>query len=78
MCTLGQDGFQHEGFWEVDRTYYRLESPPAFRPLLNSPSWLSVVHTFLVGTFCCETTLTSSYYRAWPRWAVLVNGSLAF
>ena len=25
---------------------------------------------------CCEITHASSYYRAWPRQAVLVNGSL--
>ena len=78
LTSLSQDGLQCKGFWEVVGRYYGLESPPAFWPLLNFPSWLSVVHTFLIGTSCCETTLTSSYYCAWPRWAVLVNGSLAF
>ena len=37
-ASLSQDGFQHEGFWEVGRTYYGLASPPfSFQPLPNSP-----------------------------------------
>ena len=31
---------------------------------------------FLIRTSCCEITHASGYYRAWPGWAVLVNGSL--
>lgn len=31
---------------------------------------------FPVGASCCETTRASSYYRAWPRWAASVSGSL--
>ena len=30
-CTsFSQDGFQHEGLWEVGRTYYGLAPPPVF------------------------------------------------
>ena len=35
-ASLVQDGFKHEGFWEVGRTYYGLASPPCFWPLSNS------------------------------------------
>jgi len=31
-ASLSQDGFQHEGFWEIGRTYYGLASPPSFDP----------------------------------------------
>ena len=30
-ASLSQDGFQHEGLWEVGKTY-GLASPPSFRP----------------------------------------------
>ena len=31
---------------------------------------------FLIGTPCGETTHASNYDHAWPRWVVLVSGSL--
>ena len=64
VCTsLSQDRFQHEGFWQVGRTYYELASPPSFRPLPNSSGWFwwqLVSSVFLVGTSCFETTYTSA------------------
>ena len=38
-ASFRQDGFQHEGFWEVGRIYYRLVSPPF------SDTWGSFLHT---------------------------------
>ena len=35
--SLSQDGFQHEGFWEVGRMYFGLASPPSFWPLPDLP-----------------------------------------
>lgn len=42
------------------------------------PSWILLGNNtmFLIGTSCCETTHASGCYCTWPRWAVLVNGSL--
>ena len=37
-ASLNQDGFQQEGFWDIDRTY-GLESPLSFWPFLNSSGW---------------------------------------
>ena len=33
---------------------------------------------FLIGTSCWEMTQASGYHFAWPRWAVLVSGSLTY
>ena len=71
-ASLSQDGFQHEDFWEVGRTYYQLASPPSFWPLLNSPART----VLFIRTSCRETTHASGEYRAWPRRAVSVSGSL--
>ena len=38
-ASFRQDGFQHEGFWEVGRIYYRLVSPPF------SDTWGSFLYT---------------------------------
>ena len=37
-ASLSQDGFQREGFWEVDWTY-GLASPLSFWPFPNSSGW---------------------------------------
>ena len=38
--------------------------------------WHPRPSSWLLGTSGCETTCTCGYYRAWPRQAVLVSGSL--
>ena len=73
-APLSQDGFQHKGFWEVGCLLP--STGPSHCPSQILPvSFLSSPRV-LMGASCCETTHASSYYCAWPRWAVLVNGSL--
>ena len=59
-ASLSQDGFRHQGFWEVGRTYYGLASLPTFGPLPNSLSFRWHHH---VGTSCCEMTHARGYYH---------------
>ena len=70
--SLGQDGFQRQGSWEVGQLL-----PP------TGPSQILLVSfqgsiMFLVRAYCCETAHASGYYCAWPRWAGSVNGSLTY
>ena len=48
-----------------------LSAPPEFSRLVFGGSTV-----FFIRTSCCETTQESTYHPAWPRRAVLVNGSL--
>ena len=68
--SLSQDGLQRQGFWEVGH----LLPPSGPSPVLPVRFQGSTV--FLIRASCCGTTHASSYYHAWPRWVVSVNGSL--
>ena len=67
-ASLGQDGFQRKGFWEVGGTC-GLASPLSFWPFQNSSPWRwPVSSAFLTRTSCCKRTHVSGYYPAWPGW----------
>ena len=68
-ASLGQDGFQHQGFWEVGHLL------PPVGPSQTLMVSLQGSTMFLIGASCCETTHASGY-RAWARWLVSVSGSL--
>ena len=70
VCVpLSQDGFQHQGSWEVGHLL------PPTGPSQILPVSLQGSTMFLIGA-SCETVHASGYCRAWPRWTASVNGSL--
>ena len=59
---VSQGRFQWGGFWELGST-----CGVSFWPFLNSSWWWWLVSSaFLIRTSCCQITLASGYYRAWP------------
>ena len=77
-CTpLSQDGFQHEGFWDVGRTIlwvgvsFFLLAPPTFSWLVYSSSTV-----FLFRASCFEIIHASGYHYHWLRQTISVNGLL--
>ena len=66
--SLTQEGLQHEGVWEVGRTYYGLASPPSCgssRILPVSFWWRQ--HHGPYQTSRCDTSHARGYHCAWPR-----------
>lgn len=73
QAYLSKDGFQHEGFWTVGRTYGLVSSlpaaPPEFSRVVSSCSTMS-------GTSFGEITHASGYHCAWPGGQFLFKVSL--
>ena len=65
-APLRQEGFRRQGSWEVG----------CLLPPIGPSHIFPVTFLFLFRASCCETSPASSYYHAWSRWAVSVNGSL--
>ena len=62
LAWLNQDGFQHEGFWEIGRMYGLL-LPPSGRSKFSRLVFGGRT-AFFIGTSCCETTQISGYYHS--------------
>ena len=68
-ASLGQDGFQQGGFWEIGRTY-----SISLWPFLNSSSWWWLITSvFLTRISYRKTTHAKGYYGAWPGWVVSIS-----
>ena len=77
FTSFSQDGFQCEGFWEIDRTYHLLPlslTPPEFSQLVFSGS----ITWNRSETSCFKTTQARGYHCNWRKQWVSFNSSLTF
>ena len=67
-ASFSQDGFQHEGLWEIDSTYYGIVPPPFLTPeepfcawAVGEVSWTSrMIDVVILSLYSSRAQLLSA------------------